>query len=128
MGRPGPQGKRGMTGPQGPPGQPGLPGPRGLPGIRGEPGESISIPTIQVSPRSLTVTENSTAPFTCSASGNPRPEVTWLNVSDANHHVMDDGRLVIKRVTLKDAGNYTCHAKNILGTATEAAQLVVKGK
>lgn len=131
MGHPGPQGKRGIMGPPGPKGErgeKGSPGQRGLPGVKGEPGESITPPTVQVSPSSLIVNENSTAPFTCSASGNPRPEVTWLNSSGGNHVVRADGKLEIRGVTLKNAGKYVCQAKNLLGVATGTTELVVKGE
>ena len=46
-----------------------------MPGAKGEPGESISAPTVAVSPRKLTVNEGGSASFQCSASGNPEPAV-----------------------------------------------------
>ena len=60
-GHPGPHGKQGPTGPPGQKGEPGIkgnPGPRGFPGAKGETGESISIPTVIISPKGLTVREN----------------------------------------------------------------------
>ena len=56
-------------------------GPRGIMGLKGDPGESISIPEAMVSPDIQTVCENQTATFYCSASGNPRPTVTWIRVN-----------------------------------------------
>ena len=63
-GEPGPHGKQGITGPPGQKGEHGIqgvPGPRGIPGAKGEPGESISAPTVVISPMTQTVKENQSA-------------------------------------------------------------------
>ena len=69
----GPLGLQGKTGNKG---EKGDIGPKGMPGTKGEPGESISSPSVVVSPVTLTVNEGETASFQCSASGNPEPAVT----------------------------------------------------
>ena len=74
MGPPGKRGKQGILrpiGPQGPKGEKGDRGPPGMPGAKGEPGESISVPTLAVSPAKMTVNESGTASFQGSAKGNP---------------------------------------------------------
>jgi len=68
----GPVGPKGMTGPKG---QKGDIGPAGMPGAKGEPGESISAPTVAVSPATSTVNETESASFQCSVSGNPEPTI-----------------------------------------------------
>ena len=79
MGSPGRARKQGIMGPVGPPGEAGLKGqkgdmgPAGLPGPKGEPGESISFPTVAVSPARLTANETRSASFQCSVNGNPKP-------------------------------------------------------
>ena len=81
IGNPGPHGKLGISGPPGQKGTQGvrgIQGPRGFPGAKGEPGESISTPTVVISPITQTVRENQNAVFQCSATGNPKPRVTWL--------------------------------------------------
>jgi len=129
-GEPGPRGKQGVMGPLGPKGKQGIqgvPGPRGIPGTKGEPGESISSPTVVISPINQTVKENQSAVFQCSVRGNPKPTVTWLGASSTPLRSRD-GRLEVHDVTLEDTGEYTCIARNLLGTANQTALLIVEGK
>ena len=129
-GEPGPHGKQGVMGLPGPKGNQGIqgvPGPRGIPGTKGDPGESISPPTVVISPMNQRVKENQTAMFQCSVSGNPKPTVRWLGKSSAPLRSRD-GRLQVRDVTLADAGNYTCVGRNLLGTANQTTSLIVEGK
>ena len=143
-GRPGhrgPPGKYGPPGPQGPQGPKGLPGDQGLPGPKGnegpqgpkgDPGESISSPSIVSPPVSMVVNETGTASFHCEVKGNPKPQVTWLQ---QNSSLLKDkrilhtrGGLMIKDVTSRDGGMYTCKAENLLGVMTSSAKLTVQGR
>ena len=133
-GDPGPHGKQGIIGPPGQQGEQGIKGEagsRGFPGAKGEPGESISSPTVVISPMTKTVRENQNVMFQCSAVGNPTPTVTWFR-SDGHwtHRFLyeRDGRLEGRHVTLADAGKYVCAAENLLGSATKSAMLIVEGK
>ena len=129
-GEPGPHGKQGNMGSPGPKGEQGIrgvPGPRGIPGSKGEPGESISSPTVVISPINQTVQENQGAVFQCSVNGNPKPTVTWLKASSTPLR-SQDGRLEVNDVKLEDTGEYTCSARNLLGTANKTALLIVEGK
>ena len=99
----------------------------GISGAKGEPGESISPPTVVISPINQTVKENQSAVFQCSVSGNPKPTVTWLGASSAPLRSRD-GRLEVRGVSLDDAGEYTCVGTNLLGTANQTAMMIVQGK
>jgi titin len=66
--------------------------------------------------------------------GFPQPVISWtkngqellskngLKVSYDHNHV----KLEIKDVTVKDAGRYTCTARNEVGNSSSTADLVVK--
>ena len=132
MGRKGSRGRTGNPGPQGVPGVKGDPGPRGFPGAKGEPGESISTPTVVISPMDQTIKENRNVVFQCSATGNPQPTVTWIR-ADALHwtdrfRYERGGRLEGRHVTLEDAGKYICVGRNMFGSANMSATLIVEGK
>lgn len=60
----------GMKGEAGINGEKGSMGPKGMPGAKGEPGESLSAPTVFISPVKLTVNEKGSASFWCSARKN----------------------------------------------------------
>ena len=129
-GEPGPQGKQGIMGPPGLKGEEGIigvPGPRGIPGAKGEPGESISGPTIVISPVNQTVKENQSVLFQCSVSGNPQPTVMWLGIRNTPLRSRE-GRLKLSHVNLDDAGKYTCVGRNVLGSTSESVLLTVQGK
>ena len=128
-GEPGRHGKQGSTGPPGLRGEQGIqgvPGPRGIPGIKGETGESISSPTVVISPMNQTVIENQSAVFQCSVSGNPKPTVTWLRAKGISLRSRN-GRLEVRQVTLDDAGDYTCVGRNLLGTSKKTTGMIVRG-
>ena len=102
------QGKMGPVGPQGQLGNKGQKGDRGsagMPGTKGEPGESISAPTVAVTPVKLTVNESGSALVQCSVSGNPEPAITWSkldNQSEISQSADSRGKLVLKNVTGSD--------------------------
>ena len=130
-------GKQGIMGPVGLQGETGSKGEKGdmgtagLPGTKGEPGESISSPTVVVSPVTLTVNEGGTASFQCSASGNPEPEITWSKLnsqSQITQSAVSLGKLELKKVTGGDSGVYQCSATNILGNSREVVRLAVNGE
>lgn len=134
MGHPGKSGKRGIMGPMGMKGEAGIKGeegsigPQGMPGAKGEPGESISAPTVVVSPVKLTVNEKESASFQCSASGNPEPSIVWSKADNSSDIAQSGAVLSLQNVTGKDSGLYQCSSVNILGHAQSLARLVVNGK
>ena len=129
MGPPGKRGKQGIMGPmgpQGPKGEKGDIGPPGMPGPKGEPGESISVPTLAVSPAKMTVNESGTASFQCSARGNPEPAVEWSKLN--SQLAVSEGNLGLWNVTGNESGLYECSATNILGKARAVVHLVANGR
>lgn len=132
-GKHGPSGQQGIMGPKGnhgPRGTQGPPGPMGPPGAKGEPGKSVLAPSIVTAPTSVAVKETGTASFQCEVEGNPQPKVTWLKDNSSlladKRIVSTGGGLLIKDVTSKDDGTYTCVARNILGVMTSLARLTVQ--
>ncbi|XP_053176206.1 immunoglobulin superfamily member 10 [Scomber japonicus] len=61
----------------------------------------------------------------CSADGHPVPEIIWILPNgtrftdsaegDSNHHLGNDGTLIIYKPRKENAGKYRCGAKNIMG-------------
>ena len=134
MGPPGRHGKTGMRGPPGARGQRGnngSPGPRGPQGPKGDPGESISAPTVVVSPAALTVNQTQNAILFCSANGNPKPEIEWTKVNGSvlsgRVRKSRNGQLTVTAASFNDSGVYQCTASNVLGRATDAGVLTVQG-
>ena len=135
MGSPGKSGKQGIMGPAGPKGDAGLKGrkgdigPAGIPGAKGEPGESISVPVVAVSPKTLTVNEGGSASFHCSVSGNPDPIIVWSKTNrQSGRSVVSGGKMLLKNVQGSDSGTYNCSGVNILGQGQALVQLIVNGK
>ncbi len=105
-------------------------GAAGHPGPKGEPGESISAPEVIVSPGSLTVTQNQTATFYCSADGNPKPSVSWSKISGAGlvNTAGQDNKLRIGNADYNDSGSYVCTATNVFGKSKKVVKLFVEGE
>ena len=135
MGPPGKSGKTGMTGPAGPRGEKGdkgVPGPKGMPGPPGIPGKSISAPQVMLSPAEQRRDEGTNTAFYCTVGGNPPPAVEWRfkgrKLLSGPKYMIKKGELIVKNLNYSDAGQYTCHARNILGSSEATCNFSVRGK
>ena len=130
-GKQGNKGDQGIMGSPGKKGQKGDIGPAGMPGSKGEPGESISAPSVAVSPARSTVNETGSATFKCSVIGNPKPTVVWSKLNsqtNISQSLVSGETLRLQNLKGSDAGVYKCSAINILGQAYAVGQLAVNGK
>ena len=85
-------------------------------------------PLLSLSSNRLIAEEEQNVTIACKATGQPSPKMTWTKAVGSlpgDRIKMQDGILKIYSVTKKDGGVYICKAENILGTATDTAQLTV---
>ena len=141
QGMPGPRGEKGNSGNPGPKGMPGPrgakgdkgdPGLKGMPGRPGSPGKSASAPQVMLSPAQQTRDEGGNMAFHCTVIGNPPPAVEWRfkgrKLLPGAKYLIKVGEFTVKNLNYRDAGQYTCHAKNILGSSETTGSLSVRGK
>ena len=141
QGMPGPRGEKGnngnpgtkgMPGPRGAKGDKGDPGLKGMPGRPGSPGKSASAPQVMLSPAQQTRDEGGNMAFHCTVTGNPPPAVEWRfkgrKLLPGAKYLIKVGEFTVKNLNYRDAGQYTCHAKNILGSSETTGSLSVRGK
>jgi len=71
--------------------------------------------------------EGQTINIACSATGQPRPSITWSKSigSLPDRTIVGKGALKINNVLSKDGGIYICKAENILGRAVTTVQLMI---
>jgi len=88
----------------------------------------IVAPQVMLSSNGLLANEDQNVTTTCSATGQPQPSITWsksVGSLPEDRTEVKNGTLTIYSVTKKDRGTYICKAENILGSATDTAQLMV---
>ena len=128
-GNPGP---KGMPGTRGEKGDKGEPGSKGMPGQPGSPGKSVSAPQVMLSPAQQTRDEGGNMAFYCTVRGNPPPTVEWRfkgkKLLPGAKYLIKAGEFNVKNLNYRDAGQYTCHPKNILGSSEATGSLSVRGK
>ena len=83
-----------------------------------------------LSPAEKTRDEGGNTAFFCTVGGNPSPSVEWQFksrklLSNAKH-LIKEGEAIIKNLNDSDAGQYTCAARNILGSSEATGNLSVK--
>ncbi|MBN3277397.1 SDK1 protein, partial [Polyodon spathula] len=91
-------------------------------------------PTFTQLPSDITVTDGTTAVFTCEVSGAPKPAIAWKksnqilasgSVQIPRFTLLETGGLQVRPVYLQDAGNYSCYASNSEGAVNATISLTV---
>lgn len=81
----------------------------------------IEIPEIIEEPHDVSVNVGETVSFKCRASGDPVPDIVWMqnslkvSVDNPRYHLLEDGTLRIENVNYDLAGEYECMAQNVIG-------------
>ncbi|XP_054648872.1 matrix-remodeling-associated protein 5 isoform X2 [Dunckerocampus dactyliophorus] len=81
----------------------------------------------------ITVKYGEFAKMSCQATGEPTPRIFWISprndvipTSSDKFDIMENGMLVVKRVTLADEGKYACVARNSAGDDVKNVLLEVE--
>ncbi|KAG5278462.1 hypothetical protein AALO_G00099230 [Alosa alosa] len=91
-------------------------------------------PYFTITPSDITVTDGTSALFTCQTSGAPKPAIVWKKGSQVlasgsvqipRFTLLESGGLQIEPIVPGDAGNYTCYAANTEGAVDATAALTV---
>ena len=91
-------------------------------------------PTITEISANQTIVEGKRVTFTCEATGNPVPQITWkifLESGDNNAAQLEKPSpqsIRLSSASPRDAGKYVCIAKNSPGNDTKAVYLNVIGE
>jgi len=95
-----------------------------------------SKPTFEVRPTDKVVGVGRRVSIKCIVTGNPQPAVFWNkkhsetfmfpNQYNGRFHVLEDGTLVIDFTKMEDAGEYTCQALSLAGSATATVRIDIK--
>ncbi|XP_005375375.1 PREDICTED: leucine-rich repeat neuronal protein 2 [Chinchilla lanigera] len=85
-------------------------------------------------PPSLQVASGGTVALHCRALAEPEPEIYWVTPAGVRltpayvgrrYRVYPEGTLELRRVTVEEAGLYTCVAQNLVGADTKTVSVVV---
>ncbi|XP_037116895.1 matrix-remodeling-associated protein 5 [Syngnathus acus] len=83
----------------------------------------------------VTVKYGAVAQLSCQATGEPTPQIIWISpqndaipMSSDKFEVMQNGMLIVKKVTLTDEGKYACVARNSAGDDIKNVILEVESR
>ncbi|XP_030647958.1 roundabout homolog 1 [Chanos chanos] len=86
-------------------------------------------PSFNKRPSSVVVLADESVEFRCEARGDPFPTLRWRKedgeLPKGRYEILEDHTLSLRRVTLADAGSYSCVAENMVGKAEASATLTV---
>uniref|UniRef100_A0A5S6QQE6 Uncharacterized protein n=2 Tax=Trichuris muris TaxID=70415 RepID=A0A5S6QQE6_TRIMR len=87
-------------------------------------------PRIDFFSPSIEVNEDDDAAMSCTATGNPQPEIVWFRndyriSNDSKYTTEETGSLVVHEVNADDIGSYECRATNLLGSVSRSVDLSV---
>ena len=91
---------------------------------------STDKPEIATHPQNITTREGQNVTIYCNATGNPAPTISWykngypINNSFSTIFSPSHEQLTIRNVNRIDSGDYTCQAKNRVGTDTSNASTI----
>ncbi len=83
-----------------------------------------------VSPEAVTVEEGQSVTFTCTAAGDPAPQITWYRganqITDAllPRVTLTESTLTISSISLSDEDYYTCRALFAEGETTQSKAIL----
>ena len=91
---------------------------------------STDKPEITTHPQNITTREGQNVTLYCNATGSPVPTISWykngypINNSFSTILSPSHEQLTIRSVNRIDSGDYTCQAKNRVGTDTSNASTI----
>lgn len=87
-------------------------------------------PEITEAPKQEATVDRRKITLTCRVFGAPKPTVKWirngLELTGGRYKTLENGDMEITDVGFSDAGDYTCHAENKLGSKEANGTLLVK--
>ncbi|KAI4883254.1 hypothetical protein NFI96_015883, partial [Prochilodus magdalenae] len=105
----------------------------------GEDAMKVSVQVVPNSPRisskdqvTLWAPLGQAAQMTCDATGEPPPTIIWISpnneiiTSSVKYQILNEGTLIIHKVTLADQGKYACVARNSAGDDIKNVKLQVE--
>ena len=81
------------------------------------PTDAPKLPSVSVSP-SAEIVEGSSVTLTCSSDANPAATYTWLKSNVKLRPPIEEQQLVLTSIQSSHSGQYTCRARNSLGSNT----------
>lgn len=79
-------------------------------------------------PQSQVVEESGNLLLTCTATGHPRPSISWERLGsslDTKRFIVDGNNFMINSSKVSDTGTYSCRAENVINFDTASASVIV---